>query len=382
MKIAVVGAGFSGAVVARELALKGHQIDVFESRDHVAGNCHTQRDSDTGVLVHVYGPHIFHTSNESVWSYVQQFGEFRPFINRVKTTFQDRVFSLPINLLTINSFFEKSYSPKQAREFIASIGELSQHEALNFEEKAISTIGHALYEAFFYGYTKKQWGVEPRELPASILKRLPVRFDYNDNYYDSKYQGIPVDGYTALVANMLDHDGITVHLASKFSKNTQSNYDHVFYSGSIDSWFNFEFGRLDYRTLDFQLERLDGDFQGVAVMNYGDAEIPWTRISEHKHFAPWEQHKKTIIYREFSRACTETDIPYYPIRLLKEKVLLQKYVDIASNESGVTFLGRLGTYRYLDMHVTIAEALEVAQAFQDSIIKKQRMPSFVCNPLN
>lgn len=382
MKIAVVGAGFSGAVVARELALKGHQIDVFESRDHVAGNCHTQRDSDTGVLVHVYGPHIFHTSNESVWSYVQQFGEFRPFINRVKTTFQDRVFSLPINLLTINSFFEKSYSPKQAREFIASIGELSQHESLNFEEKAISTIGHALYEAFFYGYTKKQWGVEPRELPASILKRLPVRFDYNDNYYDSKYQGIPVDGYTALVANMLDHDGITVHLASKFSKNTQSNYDHVFYSGSIDSWFNFEFGRLDYRTLDFQLERLDGDFQGVAVMNYGDAEIPWTRISEHKHFAPWEQHKKTIIYREFSRACTETDIPYYPIRLLKEKVLLQKYVDIASNESGVTFLGRLGTYRYLDMHVTIAEALEVAQAFQDSIIKKQRMPSFVCNPLN
>ena len=382
MKIAVVGAGFSGAVVARELALKGHQIDVFESRDHVAGNCHTQRDSDTGVLVHVYGPHIFHTSNESVWSYVQQFGEFRPFINRVKTTFQDRVFSLPINLLTINSFFGKSYSPKQAREFIASIGELSQHEALNFEEKAISTIGHALYEAFFYGYTKKQWGVEPRELPASILKRLPVRFDYNDNYYDSKYQGIPVDGYTALVANMLDHDGITVHLASKFSKNTQSNYDHVFYSGSIDSWFNFEFGRLDYRTLDFQLERLDGDFQGVAVMNYGDAEIPWTRISEHKHFAPWEQHKKTIIYREFSRACTETDIPYYPIRLLKEKVLLQKYVDIASNESGVTFLGRLGTYRYLDMHVTIAEALEVAQAFQDSIIKKQRMPSFVCNPLN
>ena len=323
MKIAVVGAGFSGAVVARELALKGHQIDVFESRDHVAGNCHTQRDSDTGVLVHVYGPHIFHTSNESVWSYVQQFGEFRPFINRVKTTFQDRVFSLPINLLTINSFFGKSYSPKQAREFIASIGELSQHEALNFEEKAISTIGHALYEAFFYGYTKKQWGVEPRELPASILKRLPVRFDYNDNYYDSKYQGIPVDGYTALVANMLDHDGITVHLASKFSKNTQSNYDHVFYSGSIDSWFNFEFGRLDYRTLDFQLERLDGDFQGVAVMNYGDAEIPWTRISEHKHFAPWEQHKKTIIYREFSRACTETDIPYYPIRLLKEKVLLQ-----------------------------------------------------------
>ena len=382
MKIAVVGAGFSGAVVARELALKGHQIDVFESRDHVAGNCHTQRDSDTGVLVHVYGPHIFHTSNESVWSYVQQFGEFRPFINRVKTTFQDRVFSLPINLLTINSFFGKSYSPKQAREFIASIGELSQHEALNFEEKAISTIGHALYEAFFYGYTKKQWGVEPRELPASILKRLPVRFDYNDNYYDSKYQGIPVDGYTALVANMLDHDGITVHLASKFSKNTQSNYDHVFYSGSIDSWFNFEFGRLDYRTLDFQLERLDGDFQGVAVMNYGDAEIPWTRISEHKHFAPWEQHKKTIIYREISRACTETDIPYYPIRLLKEKVLLQKYVDIASNESGVTFLGRLGTYRYLDMHVTIAEALEVAQAFQDSIIKKQRMPSFVCNPLN
>lgn len=382
MKIAVIGAGFSGAVVAHQLAQEGHHIDVFESRNHVAGNCHTQRDSDTGVLVHVYGPHIFHTSNESVWSYVQQFGKFMPFINRVKTTYQDKVFSLPINLLTINSFFGKNYSPKQAREFIASIGEPSQNEALSFEEKAISTIGHALYEAFFYGYTKKQWGVEPRELPASILKRLPVRFDYNDNYYDSKYQGIPVDGYTALVANMLDHDGITVHLASKFSRNAQSNYDHIFFSGSIDSWFNFEFGRLDYRTLDFQLERLDGDFQGVAVMNYSDAEIPWTRISEHKHFAPWEHHDKTIIYREFSRTCTETDIPYYPIRLLKEKLLLQKYVDIANNESGVTFLGRLGTYRYLDMHVSIAEALEVAQIFQESIAKKQRMPSFVSNPLN
>ena len=382
MKIAVVGAGFSGAVVAHQLVQKGHLIDVFESRNHVAGNCYTQRDPETGVLVHVYGPHIFHTSNEEVWKYIQQFGKFMPFTNRVKTTYQGKVYSLPINLMTINNFFGKSYSPKEARDFIASIGGLSRSEPINFEEKAISTIGQALYDAFFYGYTKKQWGIDPSELPASILKRLPVRFDYNDNYYESKYQGIPIDGYTSLVTNMLEHEGINVHLASKFSKNLQSNYDHVFFSGSIDSWFNYDLGRLDYRTLDFQLERHNGDFQGVAVMNYGDADIPWTRISEHKHFAPWEQHEKTVIYREFSRACISDDTPYYPIRLLKEKSLLQKYVEKASLESGVTFLGRLGTYRYLDMHVTIAEALDVSKAFDESITKKQRMPSFISNPLN
>jgi len=285
-------------------------------------------------------------------------------------------------LMTINNFFGKSYSPQEARDFIASIGGLSRSEPINFEEKAISTIGQALYDAFFYGYTKKQWGIEPSELPASILKRLPVRFDYNANYYESKYQGTPIDGYTSLVANMLEHEGISVHLESKFSKNLQSNYDHVFFSGSIDSWFNYDLGRLDYRTLDFQLERHNGDFQGVAVMNYGDADIPWTRISEHKHFAPWEQHEKTVIYREFSRACVSDDTPYYPIRLLKEKSLLQKYVEKASLESGVTFLGRLGTYRYLDMHVTIAEALDVSKAFVEFITKKQRMPSFISNPLN
>jgi UDP-galactopyranose mutase len=379
--IAVVGAGFSGAVIANELANNGYKVVVFDTRSHLAGNCHSERDSETGVMVHVYGPHIFHTSNEKVWNYVQQFDEFVPFVNRVKAIYNGRVYSLPINLMTINSFFGKTFSPTEAAEFMASIGDKSITDPQTFEEQALRFVGKDLYEAFFKGYTIKQWGLSPAELPASILKRLPVRFNYDDNYYASTFQGMPKHGYTAMVEKMLNHPNITVQLNTAFDRNMVASYSHVFYSGPIDAWFGYGEGRLGYRTLDFRVERHEGDYQGNAVINYCNQEVPWTRISEHKHFAPWETHTNTLIYKEFSRLCEAKDTPYYPIRLVHDKAQLTKYVELAKTEANTTFVGRLGTYRYLDMHVTIAEALDVAEKFLATRSTGEKMPSFMVDAL-
>lgn len=379
--VAVVGAGFSGAVIARELALAGCRVSVFDERPHVAGNCHTERDPDTGVMLHVYGPHIFHTSDEQVWRYVQQFDEFVPFVNRVKSVVAGRVYSLPVNLMTINQFFGKALSPGEAEVFLAGLGDSSIVDPKSFEEQALRFVGRELYEAFFKGYTLKQWGMPPSELPASILKRLPVRFNYDDNYYASTYQGIPRHGYSHIVAGILDHPGITVHLSTSFRREQAADFDHVFYSGPIDAWFDCSEGRLGYRTLDFVAERHDGDYQGGALMNYGDLEVPYTRITEHKHFAPWERHDRTIIYKEYSRECGKDDTPYYPIRLVHDKALLAQYVGMARAEQGVTFVGRLGTYRYLDMHVTIREALDAAARFLACMTDGKSMPSLVVDPL-
>jgi UDP-galactopyranose mutase len=332
-------------------------------------------------MVHVYGPHIFHTSNERVWSYVQQFDEFMPFINRVKSIYNERVYSLPINLMTINAFFGKTLNPQQAIEFMDSIGDKSITDPQTFEEQALRFVGKELYEAFFKGYTQKQWGMHPSELPASILKRLPVRFNYDDNYYASKFQGIPKHGYTHIVERMLDHPNIELNLNSLFSREQSVDYEHVFYSGPIDAWFGYSEGRLGYRTLEFAVERYEGDYQGNAVINYGNKEVPYTRISEHKHFAPWEQHDKTLIYKEYSRLCGVNDTPYYPIRLVKDKTQLGRYVELANTERNVTFVGRLGTYRYLDMHITIEEALNVAEKFLQTHANSQQMPAFIFNPL-
>jgi UDP-galactopyranose mutase len=379
--VACIGAGFSGSVIARELAQAGHKVIVFDSRSHVAGNCHTERDAETGVMVHVYGPHIFHTSNEIVWNYIQQFDDFMPFTNRVKTIHNNRVFSLPINLMTINAFFGKTFSPKQAAEFMDSVGDKSITDPQTFEEQALRFVGKELYEAFFKGYTQKQWGMHPSALPASILKRLPVRFNYDDNYYASKFQGIPKNGYTYIIERMLDHPNIDLRLNTPFSREQSTDFDHVFYSGPIDAWYGYTKGRMGYRTLDFGVERHEGDYQGNAVINYGNQEVPYTRISEHKHFAPWEQHDKTLIYKEYSRLCGENDIPYYPIRLVKDKSQLASYVELAKSESNVTFVGRLGTYRYLDMHITIEEALTVADRFKNADQQGSVMPVFCVDPI-
>ena len=378
--IGIIGAGFSGCVIARELALNGYDVEILESRSHIGGNCYSYRDNETNVLVHKYGPHIFHTDNQEVWNYVNSFSEFMPYVNRVKTTTNGKVFSLPLNLLTINQFFSKTLSPSEAKDFIENLGDSAITEPQSFEDQALKFLGKDLYEAFFKFYTLKQWGVDPKELPASILKRLPVRFNYDDNYFLHKYQGMPKNGYTPIFEAIIDHENIKLKLNQNF-KSGDKSYDHIFFSGPLDSWFNYKYGNLGNRTLDFHEEKHDGDYQGCAVMNYPDQSIPYTRITEHKHFSPWEEHEKTLIFKEFSRNCGPNDIPYYPIRLLKEKEILKKYIDEAKKIEGVTFVGRLGTYRYLDMDKTIEEALHAARESIKLFINNKKLPVFFESPL-
>lgn len=379
-EIAIVGAGLSGAVIARELAIAGHHVHIFDKRDHLAGNCHTSRHNDAGVLVHVYGPHIFHTDDVEVWEYVNRFAEFVPYRNRVKSTSQGQVFSLPINLHTINQFFGMTLQPSEARKFISERADKTIENPVTFEEQALAFVGKELYEAFLKGYTEKQWGRSPGDLPASILKRLPVRFDYNDNYFNHRFQGMPRNGYTEMVASIVDHPNISLSLSVTFDRSDASGFRHIFYSGPLDGYYNYQLGQLGYRTLDFEEFSYEGDYQGCAVMNYADRNVPYTRITEHKYFAPWETHTSSICYREFSRACDKKDIPYYPIRLVEEQRMLLEYTRLAEEEEKVTFVGRLGTYRYLDMDVTIREALDTAREFLKR--KEGAMPSFFHSPVN
>lgn len=378
--IGIAGAGFSGAVIARELAEAGHDINVVDARDHIGGNSHTQRNAD-GVMVHIYGPHIFHTQHQNVWDYVNRFGVMMPYNHRVKALAKGRAYSLPVNLLTINQFFNKTFSPAEAEAFVHSIADTTISTPITFEDQALRFVGRDLYEAFFKGYTKKQWGVDPTELPASILARLPVRFNYEDSYFNHPYQAIARDGYTEIIAAILDHPRITVELGKSLGRADAASFDHMFWTGPIDAYFDFEHGRLGYRTLDFESEVHDGDYQGCPVLNYCDEDVPFTRITEHKHFAPWESHDRTVIYREFSRLCGEDDIPYYPIRLVKEKEQLGQYVELARREANATFVGRLGTYRYLDMDVTIFEALKVATGAKEALMNGESVPSFFVDPL-
>jgi UDP-galactopyranose mutase len=376
----VVGAGFSGAVVARELAEAGHECTVFDERPHVAGNCHTERH-ETGVLVHRYGPHIFHTANERVWEYINRHGDMRPYNHRVKTTVQGAVYSLPINLHTINQVFDRTFSPAEAESFIRTEQATAfETEPADFEEQALSMVGDTLYRLFFEGYTRKQWGCSPTQLPASILKRLPVRFNYDDSYFNHPYQALPADGYTPIVESILDHPGITVRLSTSFDPDQRDPDRHVIWTGPLDAWFGYRLGRLRYRTLDFEEQVHSGDFQGTPVMNYGDADVAHTRITEHKHFAPWESHDDTVCFVETSREHQPDDIPYYPVRMVDDKRLLDTYLDAAEAEAGVTFLGRLGTYRYLDMDVTIAEALTASDSMLECLDSEQAIPTFFIDP--
>ena len=279
-------------------------------------------------------------------------------------------------------FFGKTLRPEEAHDFIVNEqADTTIADPQTFEEQAMRFVGRDLYEAFFKGYTQKQWGCHPSELPASILKRLPVRFNYDDNYFFHKFQGMPENGYTAMIERILDHPAISVQLETVFDRSQADGYDHVFYSGPLDGYFGFELGRLGYRTLDFERFTHDGDYQGCAVMNYGEESVPYTRITEHKHFAPWESHEGSVCYREYSRAAEPGDIPYYPIRQVAEKALLSDYVDLAGNTAGVTFVGRLGTYRYLDMDVTIREALDTARGFLDDTGAGRAVPAFYKAPL-
>lgn len=378
--VVIVGAGFSGAVIARVLAEAGVATSVVDGRAHVAGNAHTARGAG-GVMVHTYGPHIFHTADTEVWEFINRYGEMVPYTHRVKATHAGRVYSLPVNLHTINQFFSLTLSPREAEEFIRARADSSIAVPVSFEDQALKFVGRELYEAFFRGYTHKQWGIDPTELPASILARLPVRFTYDDSYFNHPYQAIPREGYTPIVERILDHDLIEVSLGSEVSAPDLEGAEHVFWSGPIDAYFGHSHGRLGYRTLDFAAEVHEGDFQGCPVMNYCDPDVPHTRITEHKHFAAWESHDSTVIYRETSRLAGPEDVPYYPIRLVKEREQLARYVAAAGGTRGVTFVGRLGTYRYLDMDVTIGEALRAARTWLENRRTGAPMAPFSVDPL-
>jgi UDP-galactopyranose mutase len=380
-RIGIAGAGFAGAVLAQELAKSGkYSIEVFDERPHVAGNCHTSRDPASGIMLHHYGPHIFNTSRQDVWDYVNRYATFGAYTNRVKAITARGVFSMPMNLLTINQFFGKVMNPSEARAFLATVGDASIKDPQNFEEQALRFLGRELYENFFYGYTKKQWGVEPTELPAAILQRLPVRFNYDDNYYQQRYQGIPVEGYTAIVEKLLDHPAIEVKVGQRLQPSDAGQFDHVLWSGPLDAYFEHELGRLQYRSLVFERFDATGDYQGNPVLNYCEESVSWTRISEHKHFAPWEEHQKTVCFREYSKLAEGGDIPYYPMRLEGDKSMLRQYMNAAQKTTGVSFVGRLGTYRYLDMHVVIGESLDFAKTVVG--MPTRDWPKFSAPPLN
>lgn len=374
----IVGSGFSGCVLANQLITKLNcSIDIWDERSHLGGNCHTRRDAATNIMLHQYGPHIFNTDKKEIWDYVNSFAEFRPYVHRVKAKSGDAIYSLPINLHTINQFFNKTFTPDEAKAFVETLADKTITEPTNFEEQALRFIGKELYHAFFYGYTKKQWGCEPAELPASILKRIPVRFNYDDNYHSNIYTGIPIEGYTAVMEKMITHPTIKVTLNKKYNSDTDiSQYSHVFYTGPIDAFFNYEYGRLGYRTVVFEKGFADGDFQGTSQMNYCDTAIPYTRITEHKHFAPWEEHDKTVFFTEYSKETTADDVPFYPKRLAADITLLKLYRAKAAEKNHVSFLGRLATYRYMDMHHVIGEAMQFAQNFIESVNSNQPAPVF------
>ena len=359
----VVGAGLFGLTVAERVAsLHNKRVLIVERRDHIGGNCYSERDPETGIEVHKYGAHLFHTSNERVWDYVNQFTDFTGYQHRVFAMHDGQAYQFPMGLGLISQFFGKYYSPEEAKKLIAEqASEIDTADATNLEEKAISLIGRPLYEAFIKNYTAKQWQTDPKKLPASNITRLPVRYTFDNRYFNDTYEGLPVDGYTAWLEKMVASELIDVQLSTDwFEVRDQYEGIPVVYTGPVDRYFDYSAGRLGWRTLDFEWETLDvKDFQGTPVMNYNDADVPYTRILEFRHFHPERNYEsdKTVIVKEYSRAAEEGDEVYYPINTPEDREKVAKYRELVEKEDGVLFGGRLGTYHYLDMHMAIASAL-------------------------
>lgn len=368
----VVGSGFFGLTIAeRAVSQLGKRVLIIEKRSHIGGNAFSQPEPETGIEVHQYGAHLFHTSNERVWNYVTQFTKFTDYQHRVFAMHDGKAYQFPMGLGLICEFFGKYYSPDEARALIKEqASEVNTEDATNLEEKAISLIGRPLYEAFVRDYTAKQWQTDPKELPASNITRLPVRYTFNNRYFNDTHEGLPVDGYAAWLRAMIDHDLIDVQLDTDWfdvrADIRAANPDApVVYTGPLDRYFDYSAGRLGWRTLDFDVEVLPiGDFQGTAVMNYNDADVPYTRIHEFRHFHPERADRypkdKTVIMKEYSRFAEEDDEPYYPINTPEDRKILAAYRELAAQETAndqVLFGGRLGTYQYLDMHMAIASAL-------------------------
>ncbi|NLF92150.1 MAG: UDP-galactopyranose mutase [Corynebacterium marinum] len=368
----VVGSGLFGLTVAERAASQlGKKVLIVERRSHLGGNAYSEAEPETGIEIHKYGAHLFHTSNERVWNYVNQFTAFTGYQHRVFAMHDGTAYQFPMGLGMINQFFGRYYSPDEARELIAEqASEIDPADATNLEEKAISLIGRPLYEAFIRDYTAKQWQTDPKNLPASNITRLPVRYTFNNRYFNDTYEGLPVDGYAAWLHRMADHELIDVRLDTDWFEvreelRSQSPEAPVVYTGPLDRYFGYSAGQLGWRTLDFHTEVLEtGDFQGTPVMNYNDADVPYTRIHEFRHFHPEREgvypRDKTVIMKEYSRFAEEGDEPYYPINTREDREMLKAYRELAAAEARdgkVIFGGRLGTYQYLDMHMAIAAAL-------------------------
>jgi UDP-galactopyranose mutase len=364
--LVVVGSGFFGLTIAERCATElGLNVLILERRHHLGGNAYSEPEPETGIEVHVYGAHLFHTSNQKVWEYVNRFTDFTGYQHRVFAKYQGQVYSFPMNLALINQFFGKSHTPDEARALIAEqASEIDTADAKNLEEKGISLIGRPLYEAFVKGYSAKQWQTDPKELSPDIINRLPVRYDFNNRYFNDKYEGLPVEGYTAWLNKMADHPNIEVRLETDFFDVADDFKGQVpiVYTGPVDEYFGNSEGRLSWRTVDLEPEVVDvDDFQGTSVMNYNDLEVPYTRIHEFKHFHPERTYLpgKSVIVHEYSRFAEEGDEPYYPVNTAEDREKLLKYRDLARKEPKVLFGGRLGTYKYLDMHMAIGSALSM-----------------------
>ncbi|MGV0393322.1 UDP-galactopyranose mutase [Corynebacterium riegelii] len=369
----VVGSGFFGLTVAEQAASElGKRVLVVEKRNHIGGNAYSEKEPETGIEVHKYGAHLFHTSNERVWEYVNRFTEFTDYQHRVFAMHDGTAYQFPMGLGLINQFFGKYYSPDEARELIEQQREgLDPAAATNLEERGIALIGKPLYDAFVKHYTAKQWQTDPTDLPPEIISRLPVRYTFNNRYFNDKYEGLPVDGYAAWLEKMAAHELIDVRLDTDWfdvrdAIRAESPDAPVVYTGPLDRYFDYAEGHLGWRTLDFEQEVLDtGDFQGTSVMNYNDADVPYTRIHEFRHFHPERAEyptDKTVIVKEYSRFAEGDDEVYYPINTPEDRSKLEAYRRLAaaeSRENKVLFGGRLGTYQYLDMHMAIGAALSV-----------------------
>jgi UDP-galactopyranose mutase len=366
-QLVVVGAGFFGLTIAERTATKLRlPVLVLERRGHIGGNAHSSIDPSTGIEVHDYGSHLFHTNSAEVWDYLRNFSEFTDYRHHVYTNRDGRIYSMPINLHTICSFFGKAFTPQEARELIASQAtELAGRTPQHLEDKAISLIGRPLYEAFIRGYTAKQWQRDPKELPADIITRLPVRFDFDNRYFSDRYEGLPRDGYYRIFERMIENPLIEIKTGVDFfsARPELPAGVPIVYTGPIDRYFGYRLGHLGWRTLDFEREVIQvQDFQGTSVMNYADIEIPFTRIHEFKHLHPERavyREASSVIMREYSRSAGKNDEPYYPINTADDRAMYRKYRELAEREANVVFGGRLGTYRYLDMHQAIGAALRL-----------------------
>ncbi|MGW7533643.1 UDP-galactopyranose mutase [Amycolatopsis sp. NPDC054798] len=367
--LVVVGSGFFGLTIAERAAAElGKKVLVLERRHHLGGNAYSEVEPETGIEVHRYGAHLFHTSNKRVWDYVNRFTEFTGYQHRVFGKHDGQVYPLPMNLGLINQFFGKSHTPDEARELIAKqAAEFRTEDAQNLEEKAISLIGRPLYEAFIRDYTAKQWENDPKNLGANIITRLPVRYTFDNRYFNDTYEGLPVNGYTAWLEKMAEHENIEIRLNIDYFdvRDLIPAGTPTVYTGPLDRYFDYSAGRFTWRTVDFESEVAQtGDFQGTSVVNYNDADVDYTRIIEFRHFHPERDYPKdkTVIFREFSRFAKEDDEPYYPINTAENREKLESYRELAKTEArekNVLFGGRLGTYKYLDMHMAIGSALSM-----------------------